>query len=247
MENKNGNGIFLGVVSVATLIVAIIGATFAYFSVSISSNEGAVNLAAYEFNAGISVSQIYPSAATALIPLDPDAGIEGATGSSTTNLLYALNTADTRCVDDNGYQVCALYQVTVTNNASGALTLDGVIRTVSNVAGSRADAVPFADLTYQGVTGELNALQLSGTATTLGADADDTVSIGTITVPGATTDGETTTPGTYSTYVVIYLNENGDQSTQMGATYSGQIVYTSSSGNGSALTGTFVVGNGGNG
>ena len=57
MENKNGNGIFLGVVSVATLIVAIIGATFAYFSVSISSNEGAVNLAAYEFNAGISVSQ----------------------------------------------------------------------------------------------------------------------------------------------------------------------------------------------
>ena len=29
MENKNGRGIFLGVVSVATLIVAIIGATFA--------------------------------------------------------------------------------------------------------------------------------------------------------------------------------------------------------------------------
>ena len=187
MENKNGNGIFLGVVSVATLIVAIIGATFAYFSVSISSNEGAVNLAAYEFNAGISVSQIYPSAATALIPLDPDAGIEGAAGSSTT------------------------------------------------------------DLTYQGVTGELNALQLSGTATTLGTDADDTVSIGTITVPGATTDGENTTPGTYSTYVAIYLNEDGDQSAQMGATYSGQIVYTSSSGNGSALTGTFVVGNGGSG
>ena len=32
MENKKGNGIFLGVIGVATLIVAIIGATFKYFS-----------------------------------------------------------------------------------------------------------------------------------------------------------------------------------------------------------------------
>ena len=43
MENKNGNGIFLGVVSVATLVVAIIGATFAYFSASITG-DNTVNL-----------------------------------------------------------------------------------------------------------------------------------------------------------------------------------------------------------
>ena len=34
MENKNGQGIFYGVIGVATLVVAIIGATFAYFSAS---------------------------------------------------------------------------------------------------------------------------------------------------------------------------------------------------------------------
>ena len=33
-ENNNGRGLFYGVIGVATLIVAIIGATFAYFSVS---------------------------------------------------------------------------------------------------------------------------------------------------------------------------------------------------------------------
>ena len=42
MENKNGQGIFYGVIGVATLIVAIIGATFAYFSAS--TTGGAENL-----------------------------------------------------------------------------------------------------------------------------------------------------------------------------------------------------------
>ena len=42
MENKRGSGIFLGVVSVATLVVAIIGATFAFFAASASGGEGAV-------------------------------------------------------------------------------------------------------------------------------------------------------------------------------------------------------------
>ena len=38
MENKNGQGIFYGVIGVATLVVAIIGATFAYFSATASTN-----------------------------------------------------------------------------------------------------------------------------------------------------------------------------------------------------------------
>ena len=39
MENNNrnnGRGIFYGVIGVATLVVAIIGATFAYFSASVT-------------------------------------------------------------------------------------------------------------------------------------------------------------------------------------------------------------------
>ena len=34
MENNNGRGIFYGVIGVATLVVAIIGATFAFFAAS---------------------------------------------------------------------------------------------------------------------------------------------------------------------------------------------------------------------
>ena len=70
MENKRGNEIFLGIVSVATLIVAIIGATFAYFSASTESNENAVNLGAYEFKLTLSVIPVFPEGATSLIPLE---------------------------------------------------------------------------------------------------------------------------------------------------------------------------------
>lgn len=39
MENKNGQGVFYGVIGVATLVVAIIGATFAYFSASVTAGN----------------------------------------------------------------------------------------------------------------------------------------------------------------------------------------------------------------
>ena len=38
MDNNKSRGIFLGVLSVATLIVSIIGATFAYFVANTSGN-----------------------------------------------------------------------------------------------------------------------------------------------------------------------------------------------------------------
>ena len=41
-NNNNGRGIFYGVIGVATLVVAVIGATFAYFSASISSAEDVI-------------------------------------------------------------------------------------------------------------------------------------------------------------------------------------------------------------
>ena len=57
MENGKGNAIFLGIVSIATLIVAIIGATFAYFSATTESAPNAVELGAYEFKMNLNISQ----------------------------------------------------------------------------------------------------------------------------------------------------------------------------------------------
>lgn len=263
MENKRGSGIFLGVVSVATLIVAIIGATFAFFSASVSS-EDRVTAQAYEFNATMSITQVYPNKSTnGMIPLDPDALVEGSADKE--NLLFALNEATDKCIDDNGYQVCALYQVTVTNGGTQPINLAGKLTTTANNAttSGRSEATAFANLTYQSVTGSHtdNTLSLVNDPVGLisGNTTPDLETIevdGSIVVSGMTVQGGTNVPneetpddtedtifqpGTGTSYVLIYLNDNGDQSAEMGATWEGSLEYTSTSGDGNTLTGSFSI------
>lgn len=242
MENKRGSGIFLGVVSVATLIVAIIGATFAYFSTLTNSAEDAVNVTAYEFATEVtSVERIYPTtealaglAGQGIIPLNPTAEVEGATGGET-NLLYALNNKS--CVDDRGYMVCALYKVTLTNNSMAAaeLTLDLKTTAIDK----------FTDLTFQALAGAENNFTLNGKAATIGTtntsvtiqdDADEDI---TLTVPAKSGD----IAGTLVHYFTVYLNEPNsetNQNTQMGGTFTGQLEYTTTTG-GNVLTGKFTI------
>lgn len=245
MENRKGSGIFLGIVSVATLIVAIIGATFAYFSATTESNQDAVNLTAYEYKLSLSVSPIYPEGASALIPLNPTTVIENAPENNNTNLLYALNEAEKKCIDDHGLQVCALYQVIITNEAVNEVVLSGQLKTQSNNPSSQEGRTPFENLTYQALTGNHadNTLALEGDPVTLAPEVEGVINIADITVPGATTDPETgdLIPGEGTSYVLIYLNDKEDQSNEMGASYTGQLLYSSKDGNGNTLTGTFSV------
>ena len=70
MENNRGQSIFLSVVGIATLLVAIVGATFAYFSISVTGNETASSIhvttarvGGVTFDgtgAGIEVTNAYP-------------------------------------------------------------------------------------------------------------------------------------------------------------------------------------------
>ena len=250
MENRKGNGIFLGIVSVATLIVAIIGATFAYFSASTQSNEGDVGAQAYEYNLSLSVSPVYPEGiAPALIPMNADAKIkleEGASyeGTNDTNLLYALNEATNKCVDDHGLQVCALYKVTIKNQAVNAVTLTGQLITNTNDAAEGEGRTGFQNLTYRPLKGshENNTLEIAGEAKTIAEELEGTIKIADITVPGATKgeDGKTE-PGEGISYVLIYLNENGNQSNEMGASFTGQLKYSSGEGDENGLTGSFTI------
>lgn len=245
MENRKGNGIFLGIVSVATLIVAIIGATFAYFSASTESDPNAVNLTAYEFKLSLSVNPIYPEGASALIPLNPTTVIANAPDANNTNLLYALNVAKKRCIDDQGLQVCALYQVTIENQAVNEIKLSGQLQTTANNPGEGDGKTGFKNLTYQAIAGnhKENNLTLVGNAIPLAVTPEeDPIDIAGITVPGATYDDEgELVPGVGTTYVLVYLNDNGDQSSEMGASFTGKLIYSSGEGTGNTLTGTFSV------
>ena len=106
MENKKGNGIFLGVIGVATLIVAIIGATFAYFSASTNSADNAISVNSTQLSLGYSddTSQLK----TNLIPAADEIAKFGATN---TEHIASKGT----CIDDNGNEVCGVYDFFVGN------------------------------------------------------------------------------------------------------------------------------------
>lgn len=247
MENRKGSGIFLGVVSVATLIVAIIGATFAYFSSTAQSGEEAVGATAYEFDVTVTeVKMINPSEMTGIIPLQAEKAITPTDGEQTTNLLYALNKGGKNgpCTDSNGYQVCAIYKVTLNNGGGNDEKLNLEVKTTKNKSSEGKNSTEvteddtrthFTDLTFQALSGAAGTFTKNGALVTLAAAEGTSKEVEGITI--------TATAGTTTEhYFVVYLAENNDsddQSEQMGADFAGQLVYTTATG-GNRLTGTFT-------
>lgn len=249
MENSKGRGIFLGVVSVATLIVAIIGATFAWFSASVGSGENDVNLTAYQFDAELTVDRVFPTAENAskkIIPFVPDKVLREGQGDQTNNMNYALNEAKNKCVDSSGYLVCSLYKITVTNNGSDAIELDGTVTTIETTptetgttltanGALKAQIISYADEKYTYTHNLSKALALPNTVN---------VSEKLIMDPATLTVGATPGANTAELYVLVWLNDTTeDQSTMMGASYKGKFIFSAvGMGAGNQLTGTFNLG-----
>ena len=115
-QKNNGRGIFYGVIGVATLVVAIIGATFAYFTATQTAGNNVIggNMATISF--GVKVEKIVdPGATSGMIPM------------SNTMVEAAVNSKNNVCVDDNGNAVCQIYKITVTNTSSAAMFVDGYV------------------------------------------------------------------------------------------------------------------------
>lgn len=249
MENSKGRGIFLGVVSVATLIVAIIGATFAWFSASVGSGENDVNLTAYQFDADLTVKRVFPTdenASKKIIPFVPDKVLREGQGDQTNNMNYALNEATDKCVDSSGYLVCSLYRITVTNNGSDAIELDGTVTTIETTPTEtgttltangdlKAQIISYADGKYTYTHNLSKALALPNTASGSGKLIMD---------PATLTVGATPGANTAELYVLVWLNDSTEnQSSMMGASYKGQFIFSAvGMGAGNQLTGTFNLG-----
>ncbi len=249
MENSKGRGIFLGVVSVATLIVAIIGATFAWFSASVGSGENDVNLTAYQFDAELTVDRVFPTAENAskkIIPFVPDKVLREGQGDATNNMNYALNEATDKCVDSSGYLVCSLYKITVTNNGSDAIELDGTVTTIETTPTEtgttltangdlKAQIISYADGKYTYTHNLSKALALPNTVSGSGKLIMD---------PATLTVGATPGANTAELYVLVWLNDTTEsQSSMMGASYKGQFIFSAvGMGAGNQLTGTFNLG-----
>ena len=118
-QRNNGRGIFYGVIGVATLVVAIIGATFAYFTATASNNVMTGNMATVSLS--LAVEKVtHVDEAGGMIPMS-----NGMVEAALTKNAKAPGKGV--CVDDNGNAVCQIYKVTLTNTSSAAQFVDGYV------------------------------------------------------------------------------------------------------------------------
>ena len=117
MNNNNGRGIFYGVIGVATLVVAIIGATFAYFTAA-ASNSTTITGNAATVALSLNVSKVTVADNTSgLIPMS-NSMVQAAVSNSSSNGI---------CKDANGNAVCQIYKITVSSTSSAAVFVDGYV------------------------------------------------------------------------------------------------------------------------
>lgn len=115
--------IFFGIVAIATLIVAIIGATLAYFSITASSNEGAINATAATVSIEYNDGQQVTAQADQLIPSTFEV-VQKVYEANVRDAEYSDNLSDTGniCIDSNSKQVCSAYRFTVTSDLERTIT-----------------------------------------------------------------------------------------------------------------------------
>lgn len=120
MEQKqqkyNINNIFYGVIGVATLMIAIIGATFAYFTATQSNNNTITgNMATISFDVTVTKMTTVDESKGGMIPM------------SNNMMEQALTSSSGICVDNNGNAVCQVYKITVINTSTASMFVDGYV------------------------------------------------------------------------------------------------------------------------
>ena len=192
MENRKGSGIFLGVVGVATLVVAIIGATFAYFSATATA-EG-----------NITGSTLDTSGASMSVTATKET-FEGATANN--NLVPTNITSETyglaltnKCEATPGtgtakYTGCHVYTIATENTTAGNYTL---------TVDLSVDAQVKTDWSYIVYTS--TAFNAAGTVVTSGTFGTGNTT--TVTIDNGTTALAAETEKTY--YLMIYLADDND-------------------------------------
>lgn len=146
MVNKRGSEIFLGVVGVATLLVAIIGATFAYFSASAKSANNAIDIHSATLSLGYSdvahfktnmiptADSIAEYAAFNETWIDTDQKVTVITGKDSEGKdIKKEIQAPGQCFDQNRNEICSVYEFYIGNpNKTTRMEIEGSVNVITN-------------------------------------------------------------------------------------------------------------------
>lgn len=128
-QKQTRNNIIYAAIGVMTLIVAITGATFAYFTATRSSvNALSGNMATISFNLTVTKVTTVDENKGGLIPMT-NSMVQKAVSNASTNGI---------CVDDNDNAVCQVYKIIVENTSTASMFVDGYVTLVGG-SGSSTD------------------------------------------------------------------------------------------------------------
>ncbi len=152
-NEKKGRGLFYFVIAFAVIIIAIVGATYAYFTASTTTNEeNSITTGSTSLDLGIETDDT--GANYDLIPTadaiakyayaeqkeityeDPQKCVtykKGADGNPTEECLVYKKEANSTCIDDSGAAVCSTYSYTVKNDNINPQTLTMYLGTTENL------------------------------------------------------------------------------------------------------------------
>ena len=230
MENKNGQGIFYGVIGVATLVVAIIGATFAYFSASAQSTSDITGqtLGGSGGVLGLQVSKV-------------DFGTTGATSNdlvpTNINTQALIQSAiNNKCVapatagDSTGtvYTGCHLYTIHATSQSAvngATLALTSLTATVPTGGDATKWHYALFEATENSGTYAVSSMLNSTPAVFPGASASVKL----------IDDDDLTAGYDHTFYMLVYVenvatSQNSGGSTDVTGSYQGTISFTTSEG-----------------
>lgn len=150
-KKENRNNTFNIIIGVATLLIAILGATFAYFSATATSKENDVNVKSayvsisYDGGTEIKASNLIPSTERVAIKMFQkeveSIGAEGDEGLTFEDQDAYTNDTSRRCIDVKGREVCYVYQFSIESDGEvgGTTAINGLIKVNQN---------QFANLSY---------------------------------------------------------------------------------------------------
>lgn len=198
-------GAIIGVLAFTALIA---GATYAYFTAAVSSNN-VVGGTSYKFEVELTVDTIRK--ASKLIPLSD-------------NLVPTALKKSTPCVDNYNYEVCSLYTIVLRNTGTAENLISNIVTGASTYTTSNLRAALFSydGTNYTAITDNLILNNTMGTSVNFLTNSSQTI----ISIP----DG-TSTASTVTYYLAVWLTETGeDQGADQGKTFTGSINFQSSAG-----------------
>lgn len=141
MENDDKKGILFGIIGILTLIMAIIGASLAYFSINTKSSNDALSVQAAQvkivFTDGnkLNISKIIPSSQEVVeMAFKRTIKDENITNKD-------------KCIDDNNQVICGMYEFSVTNNGVGDIAINTKI--IPNDFSNDNEIIKFKNLKFR--------------------------------------------------------------------------------------------------